>query len=202
MGVALRISFRDLDQLADRLAVLDRLEEPVLDSVGALVESQTKARIAAGGPAPDGTPWKEWSKAYARTRHAGQSLLRSQGYLFDSITHQVVPGAVEVGSSRVYARIQQMGGQVVHKARAGTLRLRTTGSRGRLLRQGKTGRLANLAVFARMGGPNPHVNFTERLFQAAEYTITMPARPYLGVSDQDEADIGDLVLDILKRSLP
>jgi phage gpG-like protein len=202
MGVAIRINFRDLDRIG---AQLDALAQPdlhqLLDSVGSLVESQSKARIAAGGPSPDGQPWAAWSPRYAKTRHAGQSLLNGEGYLFASIAHQVSGEGVEVFAQRPYARIHQNGGEIIRKARSGTLRLRTTGSRGKLLRQGQEGRLANLAVFARSNGSNPHANYTERLFEAAQHVISMPARPYLGLSASDETEVTDLAVNFILRTL-
>ncbi len=203
MGVAIRITWKDLDRLVGRI---DGLGNPdahqFLDSVGSLVESQTKARIAAGGPAPSGQPWAAWSARYAKTRHAGQSLLFSEGRLLDSFTHDVVGEGVVVGSVKPYARIHQLGGQIVLKARSGTLRLRTTGSRGKLMRQGPQGRMANLAVFARgKDNSHPHVHFTERLYQIAQQTITMPARPYLGLSPSDEAEVTDMAAQFILRAL-
>lgn len=196
---AIRINFRDLDRIG---AQLDALAHPdihqLLDSVGALVESQTKARIASGGPSPDGQPWAAWSPRYAKTRHAGQSLLNSEGYLFASISHQVAGDEVEIGSKRPYAGIHQHGGQIIMQARNGTLRLRTTGSKGRLLRQG---RHPNLAVFARSTGNSPHAHFTERLYQVAQHVIIMPARPYLGLSASDQAEVTDLASAFILRSL-
>lgn len=199
MGVALRISFTDLDALGARLTALAQPDlSQLLDSIGGLVESQTRARIAAGGPDPEGQPWADWSSAYAKTRHAGQSLLRGEGYLFDSLTHEVQGDGVAIGSMRPYARIHQLGGQIVRKARSGTLRLRTTGSRGTLLRQAAG---SNLAVFARSTGSNPHKHFTERLYEVAQHVITMPARPYLGLSTADAAEVTDLAADFLLRTL-
>ncbi len=82
----------------------------LLEALGAELESQTRRRIDAGGPAPDGTPWKPWSDAYERTRHGGQSLLLSEGGLLDSIQSAVSGGTLETGSNLIYAALHQFGG--------------------------------------------------------------------------------------------
>lgn len=84
--------------------------EPLLEGVGAEVESQTRRRIESGGPAPDGTDWEPWSQRYAKTRSGGQSLLRDEGGFLDSVQHAVRGDLVETGSNLVYAAIHQFGG--------------------------------------------------------------------------------------------
>ena len=82
----------------------------LLEAAGQLGESQTKARIAAGGPAPDGEAWAEWSRDYAATRHSGQGLLFSEGALLDDIAARPPSSdAVAWGSGLIYARVHQEG---------------------------------------------------------------------------------------------
>jgi phage virion morphogenesis protein len=81
----------------------------LLDAIGAVVESQTRDRIQNQKASPEGDPWPAWSEAYAATRGAGQSLLQSEGFLLDSIDAIPKSSAVEVGSSLVYAKRQQLG---------------------------------------------------------------------------------------------
>ena len=83
---------------------------PLLEALGAELETQARKRIAAGGPAPDGSPWPEWSEAYEKTRHAGHKLLSSEGHLLDSVQSLVGADFVETGSNLIYAAIQQFGG--------------------------------------------------------------------------------------------
>ena len=118
----------------------------IADSVGALLESSTKRRIADEKRAPDGTPWAPWSEAYGATRRPGKSILWAEGDLLDSI--QAVTGLTEirVGSNLVYAAIHQFGG-------------------------------------ADVGTPG------------------LPARPYLGLSDEDAREIRETVADVFGRAL-
>lgn len=82
-----------------------------LERIGALVESQTKKRIADGKKSPDGKPWKSWSTGYAKTRRAGQSLLHATGHLLQSIQYEANDEIVLVGSNLKYARTHQVGDQ-------------------------------------------------------------------------------------------
>lgn len=83
--------------------------DEMLDDIGALVVSQTQSRIADEKEDPSGTPWADWTDRYAQTRHGGHSLLQGDGTLLNSINHQVIGGAVEVGSNLVYAGHHQFG---------------------------------------------------------------------------------------------
>ena len=86
---------------------------PLLESVGAEVESQTRRRISEEKATPDGTPWQPWSDDYAETRHGGHSLLEGEGELLDSIQFLVGSDQVEIGSNLIYAAIHQHGGYEV-----------------------------------------------------------------------------------------
>lgn len=83
---------------------------PLLEALGAEVESQARRRIDEGGPDPDGARWQPWSDAYAATRSGGQRMLAAEGDLLDSIQSLVSGDIAEVGSNLVYAAIQQFGG--------------------------------------------------------------------------------------------
>jgi len=109
----------------------------LLESVGALVESQTRRRIQEEKESPEGEAWEAWSERYAATRHGGNSLLQGEGDLLDSIQYLAGDDEVEVGSNLVYAATHQYGDP----------------GRG------------------------------------------IPARPYLGLSDEDEQEIDELIRD-------
>lgn len=94
--------------------IVARLADPTLtaqlaDDIGAVVESQTKRRIADEKTAPDGSKWEAWSESYAKTRHGNQSLLRGNGDLLDSIQFYTEKKAVHVGSPLVYAGVHNDG---------------------------------------------------------------------------------------------
>jgi len=94
---------------------LDRLSyantKDLLDTIGSIIESQTKERIKAGGPDPKGNKWPEWSPAYDKTRESQHSLLNNEGDLLKSITYVVSPDGsqIEIGSNLKYAATHQYG---------------------------------------------------------------------------------------------
>lgn len=109
-GVALRANLAADPRVArylDRLAQFD--VEPLLEGLGAEVESQTRRRIQSDKTSPSGEPWAAWSPQYAETRHAGQSLLQSLGPLLNSVSYQVQGNSVLVGSPMVYAATHNFG---------------------------------------------------------------------------------------------
>lgn len=110
-GTAIEINVAQVAKLEAKLAKLANPDFPgLMDHLGAVVESQTRRRIEEDKAAPDGTPWKPWSDGYARTRHAGHSLLIGDNGLLDSIGYHVEGDRAVVGSNKVYAAIHQFGG--------------------------------------------------------------------------------------------
>ena len=57
------------------------LQQELLESIGAVVESQTRRRISDEKTSPAGERWEEWSEGYSKTRSGNQSLLQGNGDL-------------------------------------------------------------------------------------------------------------------------
>ncbi|SBW09159.1 Phage virion morphogenesis protein [uncultured Alphaproteobacteria bacterium] len=113
-GVFLQVQLDGLAAMQSRLELLGRIDiAPLRHDLGAVVESQTRRRISEEKASPEGEPWKDWSPAYAATRHGGHSLLEDEGNLVDDIHFVVAGEAIEVGSNLVYAAIQHAGGAEV-----------------------------------------------------------------------------------------
>ena len=144
-GVAVEADFdvaaRALSRLSEDNIALVSYE------IGALIEDQTKLRIADEKTAPDGTRWAPWSARYAATRNTGNairhSLLVGEGDLRDSIQNFTPGTAAVVGTPLIYGATHQFGS-------------------------------ANGAI---------------------------PARPYLGLSDDNRLAIEDLVIGRLEDLL-
>lgn len=85
--------------------------EPLMAGLAAELESQARRRIDSGGPAPDGTPWKPWAENYAKTRRDGQSQLRAEGALLDSLEAFSDADRAGAGTNLIYGPIQQFGGE-------------------------------------------------------------------------------------------
>ncbi|ROH88630.1 phage virion morphogenesis protein [Stagnimonas aquatica] len=166
-GALLELDISQLDMAQarlNRLADFDRLE--LLQGLAAMIESQTRERIEAGGPGPDGTPWPAWSDRYAATRAGGQSLLMDSGLLLGSITSSVDGDSMLIGSNRVYARIHQEGG--------------TTAPHVIEAKNGK-----GLAI----------PGFDHPVKRVNHPGSEIPPRPYLGVSEQNRVDLTEATLD-------
>lgn len=81
---------------------------PIMKAIGDRIVEQTKRRFEAGGPAPDGTPWKPPKTPNPKRR----GTLRVSDQLRDSIRYQMIGNnAVAVGTNKVYAAIHQLGGK-------------------------------------------------------------------------------------------
>lgn len=93
-----------MDTLGDH-----RHKAELLDSLGGIVESQTRRRIADEKTSPDGQPWVDWSAAYGATRSGNQSLLQGDGDLLDSLQYVVEKNQVRIGSPLAYADVPQEG---------------------------------------------------------------------------------------------
>jgi phage virion morphogenesis protein len=173
-------------------AMLDRANDPapVLRAIGDLmVASADRNFEAEGRPA-----WKPVAPATARRKaKAGHGkILMWSGRLARSVTFKVAGRTVVMGSNEPHARIHQEGGVIQRQGREGTVRLRTD-AKGRLLRQGKEGRKARLAVFA----SSSHKRAVERAFTHGAYQIRIPARPYLTFQPGEPEAYGALVMDFV-----
>ncbi|MFV0448034.1 MAG: hypothetical protein ACK5MF_06180 [Vibrio sp.] len=84
MGISIDVS--GTEELRRYEELLERLADPshkfeLLESLGSVVESQTRRRIADEKESPSGVSWPDWSSDYAKTRHGNQSLLQGNGDL-------------------------------------------------------------------------------------------------------------------------
>lgn len=189
-GTSLTFTVNDTEarELLARLAhdaagsIAPRLGEYLLESSQRRFDTQR---------APDGSPWAPLKKRYAeRKKYHRDKILTLRGYLRRNIRYQSAgPNAAQVGSNTPYAAIHQLGGAIKRKAREATVRLRTT-AKGDLMRQAGH---SNLAVFA----GRRQQRAVERKALVPEHIIDMPARPFFGVSGEDEVLIAARVADWL-----
>lgn len=93
-----------LREIATRMSNMS----PIMKAIGDRIVEQTKRRFEAGGPAPDGTPWKEPKTPNPKRIRT----LTVSGHLRDSIRFQMIGNnAVAIGTNKVYAAIHQLGGK-------------------------------------------------------------------------------------------
>lgn len=186
-GILLEVREDGLAMLGEALARMRALGESprvIWELVGQYGESSTRSRFKAQR-GPDGTPWKPSKRA---KKTGGQTLVH-KARLLRSLTYVANASGAEWGSNVAYARIHQLGGKIERLAFSSTLRLRTDKA-GKLLRQKD---YAHLAVFAKA----THKQATGRRYTVGAHTITMPARPYLGVNEADGREMLAVSVDAI-----
>lgn len=154
MSVAVEIQERGLKQATqamERLAGWDQFE--LADTIGRLIQLQTRRRLQTEKTSPEGEPWKE-------TRRSNPTLYNT-GRLHDSIDYRSDLNSVQVGSPLIYAAIHQFGG-VIKPKNGKALAFQAGGE----------------AVFAKQ--------------------VTIPARPYLGVSADNAAEIETVITEFME----
>ena len=141
-----------------------------------------------------GTPWKPLSASRQRQRaKKGRSIanmLQDSGLLVGSIARPSGQGAVRdigpdhalVGTDVPYAAIHQLGGTIKREAAPMTVRLRKW--------KGRT-------LFAKT--KHKRVRIVDTAHKA--YTITIPARPFIGVGPTDIQDMLDTITRNLQKAL-
>lgn len=173
MGISVQVNGQA--ELERYQRMIDALGNPahkreLLETIGAVAESQTRRRITTEKTAPDGTPWQAWSASYAKTRHGNQSLLQGDGPLLDSIQYQVKGSKVHLGSPLPYAPSIQDGFKGSVNISAHTRRI--TQAFGKALKF--------------------PVNQTVSAFTRA---MNMPQREFLGLSGNNKTELLDTVGD-------
>lgn len=161
-----------MEKLAD-----NSLRTELLESIGAIAESQTRRRITDEKQSPGGTAWQNWSEGYAKTRHGNQSLLLGNGDLLDSITFVVERNQVRVGSPLGYAGVHQdgFGGSV------------SVGAHQRLIKQA-FGRVLKHPVWQSV--------------KAHSRMMNIPQREWLGLSNDNSEELLHVIGDFWKEVLP
>jgi len=166
-----------LNELADRL---EDLSVPLLD-IAEYLHQSTDNRFRQQ-VAPDGSPWAPLA-ASTIAKKGNNKILRQGGDLQDTIRHQVSGNTLEFGTDRPYGAIHQLGGKVDHAARSQQVYF-----------SAKNGTVGNRFV------KRSKSNFAQWVTRGAHST-EMPARPYLGLSSEDDAEILAIISDYLSEPL-
>lgn len=153
------------------------LQQELLESIGAVVESQTRRRISDEKTSPAGERWEEWSEGYRKTRSGNQSLLQGNGDLLDSIQYIVERGRVRVGSPLSHSGVHQDGF-------AGSV---PVSAHKRLIHQA-FGRALKHPVWQTVGSHNRMMD--------------IPQREYLGLSTANDDELMHVIGDFWSEVLP
>ncbi|AIK14259.1 putative phage-related protein [Pectobacterium atrosepticum] len=159
--------------------LISRIEhrQPLMREMAAAMHDAVEENFAQQGrPA-----WAGWSPRYAKKRQGGK-ILQKSGRLAASINEYSDNDSATVGTNVVYARIHQEGGTINMPAR----------SQRAYYKQNKDGSVGNRFV------KKSKSNFSQ-WNTMGEYRITIPARPFLHLTESDVEGMENTAAEYLKR---
>ena len=142
---------------------------PMLRDIGEYLLLAHDRRFASQA-SPDGTPWQALSPAYLKRKKKNQNkILVLDGFLKNTLRYQVNNNELLFGTNRIYGAMMHFGGSIDVAARSQQAYFRQDGKTGDVGNQFVSKRKSNFAQWVTIGA----------------YTIQIPARPWLGISDDD-----------------
>lgn len=187
-GISIKVDLPQIDSRSDLQALMDRMDDRrgFFRNVGERLLGSTKDNFQEER-APQGTPWQKLRRRTIKAREAKKQtpikILRARGYLAGSINYEATQDELRIGSPVESAAIHQLGGEIEKAARAAKI------YRG-LEKGGVTGRRFVKKKLKRK---------VETDVTIGAHKITIPARPYLGISKADETGIIEDAEDWLMR---
>lgn len=187
----LRIVIDDAD-IMERLSQLERAARnpaQAMKEVAAALLQSTRRRFETH-TAPDGQKWQRLSPRTAAKR---VSAKRKRGFerilrvtpdtgLYGSLTTYSDATTAIIGSNKQYASIHQFGGEVSIPERQQTIHMATRKGRNRFVRA------------------NSRLNSKRSMdVKIKAHKVVIPARPYLGINDEDKAEILQTIEDHFRR---
>lgn len=174
-GISFRLDVLDqpLRRYFQRLGSRMESPRPVLASIGEYMLRRTEDRFFAQKD-PQGQAWKKLSAITLRTKKHTKILTES-GNLRGRIVYRLEPGAVVIGTNVVYAAIHQLGGTIRKNVQVRS-----------------HWRIMNRAFGKPIPARHVMVDSHER-----KMDLTIPARPFLGVNDDDRQEFEDILTDYL-----
>lgn len=138
---------------------------------------------------PDGNKWRALSPGYAKwkaKKRPGVPILKFDFHMLgDQLSYEAGQDELLVGTNAPYGAIHQFGG-TVHRA-----------AHSRKLAFGKD-KPNRMKVFARSGSKDVD---HEQWATVDAYDVTLPARPWLGLSQEDDTELLAIVVDHLGEAL-
>ena len=166
-GVAIRIDGRtEAIAALGAIAARARNSQGLWENIGEYMVSSTVENFVTER-GPGGDPWPQ----SLRAKFEGGKTLTDSARLQKSITFNASPAGVAVGTNVLYAAIQQFGGTITAKT-----------PEGLFIQFGAKGRTAKTRRGKTAGGK-------WRGEIRRPMSVTLPARPFLGVDAEDEAEI-------------
>lgn len=149
---------------------------PMLRDIGEYLLLAHDRRFASQA-SPYGTPWQALSPAYLKRKKKNQNkILVLDGFLKNTLRYQVNNNELLFGTNRIYGAMMHFGGSIDVAARSQQAYFRQDGKTGDVGNQFVSKRKSNFAQWVTIGA----------------YTIQIPARPWLGISDDDNYAIAGI----------
>ncbi|EJF5828981.1 phage virion morphogenesis protein [Salmonella enterica] len=181
-GVTLTLDYRDAMHVLLGMEQQLRHPEPMLDKMGEALLDFHRQRFK-DQESPDGEPWQELSARYKKRKKRNRDkILTLDGVLRNTLRWQIRGNEMLFGTDRPYGAIHQFGGTIEIAAR----------SQRAYYRQLRSGKLKNQFVRKK------RANYSE-WHTIGAYSITIPARTWLGVSDAEKIRLVDIARNHLYR---
>lgn len=178
VSITYSVSITDGDMLDQLGRLVDRMENPTgfYKNVGEHLLNSIRDNFEREA-APDGTPWQRLKERTIREREKRRltpiRILRARGRLAGSFSTSATISEVRVGTPMEYAAAHQFGAEIKQPARKQTIYQHYDEKTDTLHQKFRKKSQSNFARDVTVG----------------EHTITIPARPFAGVSAQDETII-------------
>lgn len=169
-GAGWRIHVEDeaVNAAFDRVIAAGLDMQPLFDRIGASLVVSTQARFESETD-PAGKKWAPLAKSTLRRKRGDTRILRWRNRLYSSLTHNALPDYLEVGSNVVYAGVHQGGATIEHFARSQKATFVRSKS-GRMRFASKRSKAKSKVV---------------KPITIGAHSVTIPARPYLGIDTDD-----------------
>lgn len=178
-GIKITISEAPILAALDKLAAATDNRREAEDAIGAYLVTSTQRRFEKQTD-PDGKPWRALSPRTAARRIGSgrrgyENILRVRGRLQQSIVYAIDDAEHEIawGSNVVYAAIQDQGGEIEQAERQQTIYQNYDARTDTFDPKFRTKRRSNFA----------------RDVTVKAHTVKIPARPYMGLDDDDRKEI-------------
>lgn len=183
-GIRIAVDDKPVAEALARVIAAGRDLQPLFERIGAQMVQTTSMRFQTES-GPGGKKWQPLAKSTLASKAPDTRILRRRGFLSRSITFNARTNYVEWGSGIKYAAIHQLGGTIQHPARQGSAMFRQA-KEGAFTKADGT-RVGSRWRFAKKRSKAKRN--IRRDFEVPAYTITIPARPYLGIDEADSREI-------------
>lgn len=186
-GITLTVTREDVDGTLDRVDRVARDPSPIMSEISGYLVTATQRHIERER-GPDGERWPSLSprtaeKRVGRRRRGYRTMLRVTNRLYQSISGDFGPDFAAAGTNLPQAALLHFGGEVQREARKQTIYQFYDERSDRFDPLFRTKRRSNFARDVDVGA----------------HTVTVPARPYVYVDDDDATEIEHIAEDGFRR---